>query len=173
VAKQLLGETLPNDTALSWLWLAPVSADKASYSPTLVLMGVLIATLFTFWYLRRNPETKTMRRAEPWDCGFGGLTSKMQYTSSAFTMPFRRIFAKVWLLDEQINKDMHGAMNLEVAEIHYRLQVQDHSWPKFYQPITQIVNTLAKQVGRIQTGNIRTYLSYSFVTLLLMLWVVS
>jgi len=173
IAKQLLGESLPNDTALSWLWLAPVSADKASYSPPLVLIGVLIATLFSFWYLRRNPETKTMRRAYTWDCGFGGLTPKMQYTSSAFTMPFRRIFAKVWLLNEQINKDKGGAMNLEVTAIHYRLHVQDHSWPKLYHPIAQSVNGLAKQVGRIQTGNIRTYLGYSFLTLLVMLWVIS
>jgi len=173
VAKQLLGETLPNDTAMSWLWLAPVSSDKASYSPPLVLIGVLIASFVTFWYLRRNPETKTMRRSDTWDCGFGGLTPLMQYTSSAFTMPFRRIFAKVWLIDEQINKDMQGAMNLEVTAIHYRLQVQDHSWPLVYQPIEQSVNTMAKQVGRIQTGNIRTYLGYSFVTLLLMLWVIS
>ncbi|MCX7088611.1 MAG: hydrogenase 4 subunit B [Methylococcales bacterium] len=173
VAKQLLGETLPNDTAMSWLWLAPVSANKASYSPPLVLVGVLIATLFTFWTLRRNPETKTMRRADTWDCGFGGLTPKMQYTSSAFTMPFRRIFANVWLIDEQIDKDMQGAMDLNVSAIHYRLQVQDHSWPRLYEPIAQSVNTLAKQVGRIQTGNIRTYLGYSFVTLLLMLWMIS
>ena len=173
VAKQLLNETLPNDTAFSWFWLAPVSAQKASYSPPLVLIGVLIATLFTFWYLRRNPETKTMRRADTWDCGFGGLTSKMQYTSSAFTMPFRRIFANIWLIDEQIKKDHQGAMNLEVKSIHYHLTVQDHSWPRLYEPITLSVNTLAKQVGRIQTGNIRTYLGYSFVTLLLMLWVIS
>ncbi len=173
VAKQLLNQTLPNDTAMSWLWLAPVSADKASYSPPLVLIGVLIATLFTFWYLRRNPETKTMRRSATWDCGFGGLTPKMQYTSSAFTMPFRRIFAKVWLIDEKITKDMQGAMDLDVKAIHYQLHVQDHSWPMVYQPITQSVNTLAKQVGRIQTGNIRTYLGYSFATLLLMLWVIS
>ena len=173
VAKQLLNETLPNDTSFSWFWLAPVSAQKASYSPPLVLIGVLIATLFTFWYLRRNPETKTMRRADTWDCGFGGLTSKMQYTSSAFTMPFRRIFANIWLIDEQIKKDHQGAMNLEVKSIHYHLTVQDHSWPRLYEPITLSVNTLAKQVGRIQTGNIRTYLGYSFVTLLLMLWVIS
>ncbi len=152
VAQQLLGATLPNDTAMSWLWLAPVSANRASYSPPLILVGVLVAALFTFWYLRRNPETKTMRRADTWDCGFGGLTPKMQYTSSAFTMPFRRIFANVWLIDERIKKDMQGAMDLEVSAIHYHLQVQDHSWPRLYEPIAHSVNTLAKQVGRIQTG---------------------
>jgi hypothetical protein len=172
VSGQLLGQTLPNDSAFSWLWLAPVSAEQASYSPPLVLTGALIAIGVCYWYLRRNPLT-VMRRAETWDCGFGGLTPRMQYTSSAFTMPFRRIFAKVWIIDEQINKDMQGAMDQDVAAVHYQLHIQDHSWPRLYLPIAQGVNSLAKQVGRIQTGNIRTYLGYSFATLLILLWVIS
>lgn len=173
VAQQLLGQALPRSNVLTWLWLAPVSAAKASYSPLLVLTGVMVAAGILFWYLRRNPQTKTMRRSAAWDCGFGGLTPRMQYTSEAFTMPFRRIFAKVWIIDEQIDKDLQGAMDMNVGAIHYRLQVQDHSWPRLYQPIAQAVSRLAKQVGRIQTGNIRVYLGYSLVTLIIMLWVVS
>ncbi|MGY6276426.1 hydrogenase 4 subunit B [Methylomonas sp. MgM2] len=173
VAQQLLGQTLPSANTLSWLWLAPVSAEKASYSPVLVLISVLVAAGILFWYLRRDPSTKTMRSSPAWDCGFGGLTSRMQYSSSAFTMPFRRIFAKVWLIDEQIDKERKGAVNMNVASIQYRLQIQDHSWPKLYQPVAQGINQLARQVGRIQTGNIRVYLGYSFVTLIIMLWVVS
>ncbi len=172
VSGQLLGQTLPNDSALNWLWLAPVSPEQASYSAPLVLTGALIAAGICYWYLRRSPLT-VIRKAETWDCGFGGLTPRMQYTSSAFTMPLRRIFARVWIVDEQINKDMQGAMNLDVAAVHYNLQIEDHSWPLFYHPIARGVNKLAKQVGRIQTGNIRTYLSYSFATLLLLLWVIS
>ena len=172
VSGQLLGATLPNDAAFGWLWLAPVSAHQASYSAPLVLIGALFAAGVCYWYLRRNPLT-IMRRAETWDCGFGGLTPRMQYSSSAFTMPFRRIFANVWIIDEQINKDMQGAMNQDVAAVHYQLHIEDHSWPRLYHPIAKGVNSLAKQVGRIQTGNIRTYLGYSFATLLLLLWVVS
>lgn len=172
VSGQLLGQTLPNDAALGWLWLAPVSAEQASYSAPLVLIGALIATGVCYWYLRRSPLT-VMRRAETWDCGFGGLTPRMQYSSSAFTMPIRRIFAKAWIVDEQINKDMQGALNQDVAAVHYQLHIQDHSWPRLYRPIAHGVNSLAKQIGRIQTGNIRTYLGYSFATLIILLWVIS
>jgi hydrogenase-4 component B len=172
VSGQLLGQTLPENSVVGWLWLAPVSAEQASYSAPLVLIGALIAACVCYWYLRRNPLT-VMRRADTWDCGFGGVTPRMQYSSSAFTMPFRRIFAKVWIVDEQINKDMQGAMKQDVAAVHYQLHIQDHSWPRLYHPIAQGVNSLAKQVGRIQTGNIRTYLGYSFATLLLLLWVIS
>jgi NADH:ubiquinone oxidoreductase subunit 5 (subunit L)/multisubunit Na+/H+ antiporter MnhA subunit len=172
VAGQLLGATLPNDAALGWLWLAPVSANQASYAPPLVLIGALLAAGVCFWYLRRNPAM-AIRRAETWDCGFGGLTPTMQYSCSAFTMPFRRIFNKVWIIDERITKDLRGAMDQDVAAVHYHLEVHDHSWPLLYEPIERGVNRTAKVVGRIQTGNIRTYLGYSFATLLLLLWVIS
>ncbi|MFI3194413.1 MAG: hydrogenase 4 subunit B [Methylococcaceae bacterium] len=173
VSLQLIGQTMPNDSTLGWLWLAPVSAQQASYSPPLVLVGVLVAGGATFWYLRRNPETKTMRRSATWDCGFGGINARMQYNCSAFTMPFRRIFASVWLIDERIDKTMKGAMQQDVAAVSHHLQIEDHTWGRLYQPIERGVNNLARLIGRIQTGNIRTYLGYSFVTLLLMLWVIS
>ena len=137
-----------------------------------MLIAALIAAGICYGYFRRNPLT-TVRTAPTWDCGFGGLTPRMQYTSSSFTMPFRRIFAKVWIVDEQISKETKGAMNQEVASVHYQLQIHDHSWPHIYTPIAQGVNDLARQVGRIQTGNIRTYLGYSFVTLILLLWLIS
>lgn len=172
VAEQLLGASLPDGSSLNWLHLAPVSAEQASYSAPLVLVGALIAAGICFRYLRRSPAT-VMRRAETWDCGFGGLTPRMQYSASAFMMPFRRIFARVWLIDEQVKKDRQGAMDQDVAAIHYALQIQDHSWPRLYQPIERAVNRTARLVGRIQTGNIRTYLGYSFVTLIVMLWIIS
>ena len=174
VSFQLFAKASANDSAWGWLWMQPIvgSAEQASYAPILVLIGALITGFICYKYLNRNANN-VIRISETWDCGFGGLTPRMQYSSSAFTMPIRRIFAKAWLIDEKVTKDMYGAMDQEVAAVHYSLHIQDHSWFKLYMPIERGVNQLAKQVGRIQTGNIRTYLGYSFVTLLLLLWVIS
>ncbi len=171
VALQLLDQHLPNDTTINWLWLSPVSAQKASYAAPLVLIGASIATVICLWYLRRQKTIK-VRHADTWDCGFGGLTSRMEYTSTAFSMPFRRIFAKTWRIDETIDKKA-GAIPLQVTDIHYQLHIQDHSWPRIYHPVERGVSRLARLVGKIQTGNIRIYLGYSFVTLIVLLWVVS
>jgi len=172
VSKQLLGSMLPQKEVLSFLTLAPVSPEQASYTAPLILIGALIAAGVSFWVLHRNFET-TLRIAPTWDCGFGGLTPRMQYTSSAFTMPLRRIFAKAFLIDEKVEKTMRENTKLNVADVRYSLVIQDHSWIRVYQPIERGVNRVAKQVGRIQTGNIRTYLGYSLATLILLLWVVS
>lgn len=172
VSSQILGQALKNDTALGWLWLAPVDANQASYSAPLVLISALIAARVCYHYLRRTPET-LIRRGDTWDCGFGGLNARMQYSANSFTMPLRRIFAPVWQLDESVKKDFSGALNQQVDAVHYQLHIQDHSWMWLYHPLESWVNTVAKQVARIQTGNIRVYLSYSFATLILLLWVVS
>ncbi|MCF7971447.1 MAG: hydrogenase 4 subunit B [Methylococcaceae bacterium] len=171
VAQPLIGHGLPNATAAGWLWLTPVAAEKASYSAPIVLLLVVIAGGISYHYLRRDPAV-ALRESDTWDCGFGGITPRMQYTCSAFTMPFRRIFAKVWMIDETIEKQP-GAMPLQVTDIHYQLHIEDHSWPKLYQPIERSVNRIARSVSRMQTGNIRVYLSYSFFTLIFLLWVIS
>ncbi|MGZ8096299.1 MAG: hydrogenase 4 subunit B, partial [Methylosarcina sp.] len=172
VGARLLVQALPGSSVTGWLWLAPVSPGNASYSAPWVLVGALIAAGICFRYLRRSPAT-VLRSADTWDCGFGGLTPRMQYNSIAFSMPFRRIFAKAWIIDERVDKNFRGALNQEVESVHYRLHIQDYSWPRIYQPIERNVNKAAKRVGRIQTGNIRTYLGYSLVTLIIMLWVIS
>ncbi len=172
VSRQILGHTLPNDAAANWLWLAPVSAHQASYAAPLVLVGVLIAGAVSFWYLRRDPAMK-LRKSNTWDCGFGGVTPRMQYSCAAFSMPLRQIFSKTWEINEQIDGQQQGATAQKVTDIHYQLHIQDHSWTKIYHPVELGVNRLARIVGRIQTGNIRVYLGYSFATLIFLLWVIS
>lgn len=172
VSSQVLGQSPVSTIVADWLWLAPISAQNASYAAPLVLIGVLIAGGISFRYLRRDPAM-VLRTSDTWDCGYGGLTPRMQYSCAAFSMPFRRIFAKVWQIEEKIDKQHQGAHSQQVTDIHYQLSVQDHSWTKIYHPIQRMVNRLARLVGRIQTGNIRVYLAYSFATLILLLWVVS
>lgn len=172
VTSHIIDATLPKTSVLTPLWLAPVSMQQASYSPLLILISVLITALVLFFFLHGKGATKA-RIAPTWDCGFGALSPRMQYTSSAFTMPLRRIFATVFLIDEKVEKTMRENTKLNVAEVRYSLHIQDHSWVHVYQPIERGVNRIAKQVGRIQTGNIRTYIGYSLATLILLLWMVS
>ncbi len=171
VTQQVLGQSLPATAVSNWLWVAPVSTQQASYSALLILLGVSIAGVISFRYLRRDPALMN-RESETWDCGFGGLTSRMQYSNTAFTMPIRRIFNGVWQQNEQIDVQV-GSMPLQITDIHYQLHIEDHSWSMIYHPIERRVNRIARLIGKIQTGNIRIYLGYSFVTLLILLWVIS
>ncbi len=168
IPKQLIGQELPNVSAEGWMWLTPIDAKVASYSAPLVLLSI-IAVWVSVYYLLRN--IKKTRRVYPWDCGFGPLNARMQYTSTAFVMPIRRLFKAVWRVDEQIKEVKDET--LYSSEIRYHLHIADRSWPILYEPLIYWVVWLARQVGQIQTGHIRTYLAYSFFTLLVLLWLIT
>lgn len=172
VTQPLTGFVLPDISALGWLWLTPVAPEVASYAPALVLLGILAVGWLSYYFLYRRTGLEP-RRAEPWDCGFGGLTARMQYTSGAFSMPIRRIFEPVFGMHESIEVTTDGPAATRVRALRYHFQVLDRAWPVLYEPAGHTVTRLARWVGRLQTGNIRTYLGYSFFTLLVLLWMIS
>jgi hypothetical protein len=54
----------------------------------------------------------------------------------------------------------------------YRLAATDHFWHWVYVPVARAVESLSRLVGLLQQGRISTYLTYSFVTLIVMLLLV-
>ncbi len=166
IPRQLLGLGLPEATAHGWLWLTPVAPLSASYGAPMVLLGIALAWLLAWLWLHPRRRKTPVRVAPAWDCGFGALTPRMQYTATAFSMPIRRIFSPAWPITEQV-EPAQGK-----KPPRYRLQVGDWAWEKVYLPLGRLLLASARRVARIQGGNIRVYLAYSFFTLLLLLWVI-
>jgi formate hydrogenlyase subunit 3/multisubunit Na+/H+ antiporter MnhD subunit len=171
VPQLLLGQVPPSLTARGWLWLTPVSADAASYSAPLVFAAIAIIFIVGRLLLRRNANP--IRRSAPWDCGFGPLNARMQYTAAAFAQPIRRVFAGVWKVQEQVDVTHASAPASLVSGVRHQLHIADWSWLKLYEPIGRLVLTGARHIGRLHSGHIRTYLMYTFATLLLLLWIVT
>jgi len=171
ITQLLVQDSLPSAAAQGWLWLTPISPQVASYSAPLVLIAIVVVFGLGFLLLKRGAVPA--RRCYPWDCGFGRLTSRMEYTSTAFTQPIRRVFGAVWKVDEAVETTAGAGPIPRVTSIRHHLHVQDWSWLKVYQPIGRLVLAAARRIGFIQTGNIHTYLKYSLATLLLLLWIVS
>jgi NADH:ubiquinone oxidoreductase subunit 5 (subunit L)/multisubunit Na+/H+ antiporter MnhA subunit len=154
IPQMLLGLSPPSATAHGWLWLTPISPRVASYSAPLVVAGVFLFALVSYALLRFNPVKQ--RRGYPWDCGFGALNSRMQYTATAFSMPIRRVFSPVWDISEQIEETHNAAQPQRTETIKHQLHVQDKSWSRLYEPIGSLVIEAARRVSRIQTGSIHT-----------------
>ena len=58
------------------------------------------------------------------------------------------------------------------AEPRYSVQTEDPFWHWIYVPIAKSAEVAARFVGRIQQGRISVYLTYSFLTLLVLLFFV-
>lgn len=172
VPRQLLGQGLPSAARHGWLWLTPVSPERASYAAPLVFVSILAALLV--WLsvnlmLKRRRRQKPVPRVPPWDCGFGSLNARMQYSAESFSMPVQRIFQPLFDIDETSQSergDSPGRFR------KYVLVIADRTERLLYQPIARILSAAARRVGALQTGHLHHYLLYSFLTLVLLLWLI-
>ncbi|HET6264481.1 MAG TPA: hydrogenase 4 subunit B [Usitatibacter sp.] len=145
-----------------WLLLAPVSAERASYSPILVLLVTLALVAFAFLLVRRLYHGR-LRRAAPWDCGWPAQTARMQDTAEGFGQPIRQIFEPLY----RMRRELPTAFD---SKPHYRVTVDDPLWAGMYLRIAAAIERVSRFVGLLQRGRISIYLLYSFLTLVALLF---
>lgn len=173
VSQMLVGAALPMQSATSWLVLAPVSANTAAYTAPFAIALLLLVILITRIMLRLHGHLPEPRRSAPWSCGFGPLTNRMQYTSHSFAMPLRRIFRPAWRVEETIEESTPAPSGSKPPALRYSLHIHDRFWGWVYEPVSRALQRSTRAVVLLQSGNVRTYLTYSFVTLVILLWVIS
>ena len=172
VSQYLFGQGFPSSDTQNWLWLSPIAAEKASYGAPLVLLGIGLA-LLVWWviYLRLKSTRKTdpVARVPAWDCGFGPLNARFQYTAESFSMPIQRIFKPVLDVTESIQEQVPEE-GKSPRHREYSLAITDLCSRLLYQPVAGFVKQAASKITMIQTGHLHHYLMYSFVTLIFLLW---
>ena len=141
--------------------LAPISPARASYAPFLFLIVILAVWLLT-WLAVRQFYHAGARRAPPWDCGFPAQTARMQDSAEGFGQPIRQVFEPFFRMQRELPTPFD-------ATPRYRITVEDHFWHWLYLPLAKVMDTLTRVVTLLQRGRISVYLTYSFVTLLILL----
>jgi formate hydrogenlyase subunit 3/multisubunit Na+/H+ antiporter MnhD subunit len=164
VTKHLVGAGLAHTVADNGWLLVPVHVDRASYAPVIFLLGVLLSFGLTFVLVRRLYHGR-LRRVPPWDCGHPWQTARMQDTAEGFGQPIRQIFEPFF----RITRHLPSAFD---AKPTYGVKLEDPLWYWLYLPVARLAERLSKIVGLLQQGRIAVYLTYSFVTLVVVLLVV-
>lgn len=147
------------------LWrLVPVSPQRASYSPMILLLGTILVVMLTVFVAKKVYRGK-IRRSAPWDCGYPLQTPRMQDTAEGFGQPIRQIFEPFFRMRRVLPTPFD-------REPKYSVSVEDRFWHGLYLPLASLVRLVAGQVGRLQRGRISAYLLYSFLTLTTLLVIV-
>ena len=162
VNAMLIGSTAIHADSGNWLLLTPINADRASYSPLIVLVVIVAVVLLTMQVVHRFYHGR-VRRAPPWDCGFPLQTPRMQDTAEGFGQPIREVFDAVFRIERHLPSPFDTAPK-------YAVKVEDHLWYWLYLPLARGADVLGRLVGKIQQGRISVYLTYSFFTLLALLF---
>jgi len=157
----LLAITLSRTGESNWFLLAPIAIDRSSYSPLIVLAVIVAVVLITMKVVHRFWHGR-VRRAPAWDCGFPLQTSRMQDTAEGFGQPIRQVFEPFFRMERHLPTPFD-------TEPRYFVSATDRLWQWLYLPIARATDAVARFAGLIQRGRIGVYLTYSFVTLLVLL----
>ncbi|HWP95206.1 MAG TPA: hydrogenase 4 subunit B [Gammaproteobacteria bacterium] len=160
VTRDLVDSGLAGQAEHWWL-MAPVAAERASYSPLVFMLGIVGVVLVTYLAVRSIYHGR-VRQAVPWDCGYPPLSPRMQDTAEGFGQPIRQIFEPFFLMDRELPSPFDTAPR-------YRVRVEDRFWYWLYVPTARLIQGIARLIGVLQQGRIAVYLLYSFLTLLVLL----
>ncbi len=163
IAAQLLGQSLSQTGRIgNWLLLAPVSPQRASYSPLIFLLVTTLVVVLTIVLVHRLYHAR-VRRAGAWDCGYPLQTARMQDSAEGFGQPIRQIFEPFFRLTRHLPTPFDAAPR-------YQVTVEDPLWQWVYLRIASLTERISRQIGRLQQGRISIYLLYSFITLVALLF---
>lgn len=140
----------------------------ASMSPALVAIGLLLATAVACLAVRLA-AARGLRRADTWGCGRIGQTSRMEYTSTAYAEPLRRVFAELYRPTEDLAIDVHPESRYFVQSIAYRSAIVPWFERYLYGPLVSRVAGWASLTRAIQSGSAHAYLAYLVLALLTLL----
>ncbi len=120
----------------------------------ILLTGCVIVLFVLTRLFRRN---RTIY--ETWGCG-GGLDERMQYSSEGFSQPIVRVFHPIY---QEVSVKKGDRYSTQFVEPFVKY---------IYRPFGALLTYLSKQVTRLQTGNIQSYLGYILITLVVALMAV-
>jgi hydrogenase-4 component B len=169
IIQQVLGFTVsPNLVAGNGLILTAGSLRSGSVSTAVmaVLLLLLGAIPLLGWLVWGRKSTRVAGPA--WDCGLPGLTAENEYTATAFSKPLRMIFAALFRPRREIQAEFEVSPYYPKA-IRFESEIEPTFEKHVYDPLRHSVLAAASWMRRIQTGSIHAYLTYIFVTLVLLL----
>jgi hydrogenase-4 component B len=162
-------------SALGWL-AEPAAGGAASLArvwtlpmPLLLLALAATVAMLAGWMTALS-EARPVRRYITWECGFGDLGPRTQYTGTSFAQPIARMFGAVYHYSVKLQvegRDRRHFPDGVTSELIYETYLET----RIYRPLLRLVRTVSETVVmRLQAGSIHQYLLYMAVALGLLLW---
>jgi formate hydrogenlyase subunit 3/multisubunit Na+/H+ antiporter MnhD subunit len=138
-------------------------------APAALLSIVVAVALGAAAATRLGRFGRSIRVTDTWGCGRMVQTARMEYTSTAFAEPLRRVFRGLYRPTEDVTVVSHPESPYFIQAIEYQSDV--HPWVErvFYSRVVGVFDRMGIRARRLQSGSLHLYLSYLFGALLLLL----
>lgn len=137
-------------------------------SPAAFLVSIAVMFVAAAVFIFITGGKRMISYGDSWDCGIEALTSRMQYTATAFTKPLRMIFRRIYLpkRDLQIS---YIVKPFFIKSIQYSGEITPFFEKYIYSPLASLIRSAARRVSMLQSGSLHLYLGYILATLILLL----
>ncbi len=146
-----------------------LSGIQAGLSPLLLATGLGVMMVAALAVVRRSRVRHTVRDIPAWGCGRTVQTARMEYTATSFAEPLQRVFDDVLHPEIDLDVDHRTESRHYVEAIRYRRQTRDAFEQRLYLPFLRAIRAWGDRARRIQNGSIHRYLTFSLVTLIVVL----
>ncbi|HEX2952151.1 MAG TPA: proton-conducting transporter membrane subunit [Armatimonadota bacterium] len=148
--------------ALGTVWSLPI--------PLLTIVLIALVTGVTA-VLAHAGRQMPVRRYITWECGFGTLGPRMQYTATSFAQPISRLFGAIY--HYAVAYQVRGKQRRHFPEaVAAGTTHEPYLETRVYAPLLQNIQRIAGMIIlRLQAGSIHQYLFYIALALALLLWV--
>jgi len=154
--------------ALDGWALAPVNMEFSSVSPPMLavmlilgcLLGLFLAFLFGGRLMSRSYKT--------WGCGIT-LSPRMAYTATGFAQPIKRVFSTIYQPTVTLETEFLEESRYFAKQRHFELHIEPVFEKYLYDPVVKVFVGIADRLRILQAGSLHLYLTYIFVTLVVLL----
>ncbi|MFN3654106.1 MAG: hydrogenase 4 subunit B [Candidatus Nitrosotenuis sp.] len=137
--------------------------------PVVVMMLASVAiAIFGFIRVLGGHTRKTVYGT--WDCGFGSLSDRMEYTATSLSQPIRAVFKVFFKPHNQIKRESFEERNPYLLKtIKIETTTKNIFEDMLYLPVVSSFVFFFDSIRRLQTGKINSYLLYIMITIILLL----
>ncbi len=154
--------------ALDGWALAPVNVEFSSVSSPAIALGLIALSLLGLALVAVFGGLAKARYYKTWGCGIN-LTPRTEYTATGFVQPIKRVFSAIYQPTVKLETEMLEESRYFAKRRRFEFHIEPVFQKYLYDPVVRFFSTTADRLRVIQAGSLHLYLTYIFVTLVVLL----
>ena len=170
ITAPLTGASIAGDLlSKGGLALTPVMGEEFASVSTPAL-GMVLAVIVPVALMGAVVLGGKLRKRfyKTWGCGLN-LTPRMEYTATAFVQPIKRVFSTIYQPTVKLETEFLEESRYFAKQRHFEVHIEPVFQRYLYDPVVTFSSAVADRLRVIQAGSLHLYLTYIFITLILLL----
>ena len=154
--------------ALDGWALAPVNVEFSSLSSPALALLLATLSLLGLGLVAAFGGLAKARHSKTWGCGIN-LSPRMEYTATGFVQPIKRVFSTIYQPTVKLEQEFLEESKYFAKRQQFEFHIEPVFQKYLYDPVVDFFLAMAGRLRVIQAGSLHLYLTYIFVTLVVLL----